>query len=56
MFIDLLIFIAVVGLVVWLLCLLPLDAPFKQIIKVVGIIAVVLKLLAVFVGVHVLGL
>ena len=54
MFIDLLVFVAIVGLVVWVLRLLPLAEPFKQVILMVGVIAVVLKLLVVFFGVHIL--
>ena len=53
MFIDLIIFVAVVALVVWALGLLPLPAPFQQIILVIAIIACVVALLQFVFGINV---
>jgi len=52
MFIDLIVFVAIVGLLVWIFSLLPLPAPFQQIIMVIGIIACVLALLQFVFGVN----
>lgn len=42
---DLLLLVAAIGLVVWLLSLLPIPAPFNQIVTVIAIIIVVLACL-----------
>ena len=55
MFIDLLIFVAVVGLLVWVFSLLPIAAPFQQIILVIGVIVVVIALLQAVFGVNLFG-
>jgi len=55
MFFDLILFIAAVGLLVWVLSLLPIPAPFQQIILVVGVIACVLALLQFVFGVNIGG-
>jgi hypothetical protein len=52
MLIDLIIFVAVVGLIVWVFSLLPIPAPFQQIILVIGIIACVLALLQFVFGLN----
>lgn len=55
MLIDLLVLVVVVGLVVWALSLLPLPAPFQQVILVIGIIIVLIALLQVLLGIDVTG-
>ena len=45
MFIDLIITVAIIGLLVWVFSLIPLPAPFQQVIMVIAIIAVVVILL-----------
>ena len=52
MFFDLILFVVVVALVVWALSLLPLPAPFQQIITVIGIVACVLALLQFVFGLN----
>ena len=51
MFFDLIILVAVVGLLVWVFSLLPIPAPFQQIILVIGVIIVVIALLQALFGV-----
>jgi hypothetical protein len=53
MFIDLIITIAIIGLLVWVFSLLPLPAPFQQVIMVVAIIAVVVILLQFVFGLNI---
>ena len=53
--IGLLILAAVVGLVVWLLSLLPIPAPFQQVILVIGILIVVVAALNVLFGISLIG-
>lgn len=48
--ISLVIFLIVVGLLLWLVSLLPIDATIQKIIHVVVIICVVLYILQLFVG------
>ncbi len=48
---SLLIFVVVVGLIVYVLSLLPIPAPFNQIIMVIGIVIVVIACLQVLFGV-----
>ena len=55
MFLDLILFVAVVGLLVWIFSLLPLPAPFQQIILVIGVIACVLALLQFVFGLNLGG-
>lgn len=55
MFLDLLILVAVVGLLVWVFSLLPIPAPFQQIILVIGVIIVVIALLQTLFGVDLGG-
>ena len=55
MFLDLIIFVAVVGLLVWIFGLLPIPAPFHQIILVIGVVACVLALLDFAFGVNLGG-
>lgn len=55
MFFDLIIFVVVVALIVWALSLLPLPAPFQQIILVIGIVACVLALLQFAFGMNLGG-
>jgi len=55
MFIDLIVLVAVVGLLVWVFSLLPIPAPFQQIIMVIGVIVVVVALLQVLFGVDLGG-
>jgi hypothetical protein len=55
MFFDLVLFVAFVGLVVWLLSLLPIPAPFQQIILVIGVIVVVVAVFQTFFGVDIVG-
>lgn len=52
---DLLLLIVAVGLVVYLLSLLPIPAPFNQIILVVGILIVVVACLQFLFGINVVG-
>ena len=52
---SLLIFVVVVGLLVWLVSLLPIPAPFNQIVLVLGIIIVVIACLQFLFGVNLLG-
>ena len=52
---GLLILAVVVGLIVWLLSLLPIPAPFGTIILVVGILIVVIAALQVLFGVDLAG-
>jgi len=52
---SLLIFVVVVGLVVWLVTLLPIPAPFNQIVQVIGIIVVVIACLQFLFGIDLLG-
>ena len=55
MLLDLLLFVAAVALIVWLLSLLPIPAPFNQIILVIGVIIVVVACLQLLFGVNLLG-
>lgn len=55
MFLDLIILVAVVGLLVWVFSLLPIPAPFQQIILVIGVIIVVIALLQALFGVDLGG-
>lgn len=55
MLLDLLLVVAAVALVVWLLSLLPLPAPFQQIITVLGVVICVLACLQTLFGVDLLG-
>ena len=55
MFFDLILFVAAVALVVWALSLLPLPAPFQQIILVIGIVVCVLALLQFVFGLNMGG-
>lgn len=55
MFLDLLIFVDVVGLIVWVFTLLPIPAPFNQIILVIGVIVVVIALLQTLFGIDLSG-
>jgi uncharacterized protein (DUF697 family) len=48
--ISLLVLCVVVGLIVWLLSLLPIPAPFSTIILVVGILIVVVAVLQTLFG------
>lgn len=50
MIIDVLVTIALIGLLVWALCQLPIDDSFKQIIRVAGIVLAVLVVLGVLAG------
>ncbi len=52
---SLLVFVVVVGLVVWVLSLLPIPAPFNQIVLVIGIIIVVIACLQVLFGIDIQG-
>ena len=52
MFIDLILLVAVVGLIVWVFSLLPIPAPFQQIILVIGVIVCVFALLQFAFGVN----
>lgn len=52
---NLLLFVAAVALVVWLLSLLPLPAPFQQIILVIGIVCCVLACLQLLFGLDLVG-
>lgn len=62
-FFNVIVVLIVCGLLYWILTLIPLPAPFPQIIKVVVIVGVVLWLLSVFLpyagfggaGVHPIG-
>jgi hypothetical protein len=53
--ISLLILVLVVGLLVWVVSLLPLPAPFQKIIVVLGVIIVVAAILSALFGIDVLG-
>jgi thiamine transporter ThiT len=53
MFVDLLITVAVIFGVAWLLRLLPFGDPYKQIIQVIAIVAVVVVLLQFVFGLNV---
>ena len=53
MFIDLIITVAIIGLLVWVFSLLPLPAPFQQIIMAIAVIAVVIILLQFLFGLNV---
>lgn len=55
MLFDLLLFVVAVGLIVWVLSLLPIPAPFNQIILVIGVIVVVIALLQALFGVDLGG-
>jgi len=55
MILNLIILIVVIALVVWLLGLLPLPAPFQQIIMVLAIILVVVACLQALFGIDILG-
>lgn len=55
MLIDLLLLVAAVAIVVWLLGLLPLPAPFQQIITTLGVIIVVIAVLQTLLGVDLVG-
>lgn len=48
--ISLVIVLIVVGLLLWLVSMLPLDATIQKIIRVVVIICIVLYLIQVFIG------
>lgn len=54
--IQLLVVLVVIGLLLWLLDQLPIDATIKQIIRVVVIVLIILWLLSVFFGLGSLGL
>jgi hypothetical protein len=51
MFFELIIFVAIVGLIVWGCSLLPLPSPFQQVILVIGVIAILLACLQAFFGI-----
>jgi hypothetical protein len=53
--ISLLIFVVVVGLLCWVVTLLPLPAPFAKIVIVLGVILVVARILAQLFGISLLG-
>lgn len=53
--ISLLILAVVVGLVIWLLSLLPIPAPFQQIILVIGILIVVVAVISTLFGIDLVG-
>ncbi len=55
MLLNLIILIVVIALVVWLLGLLPLPAPFQQVIMVLAIIIVVFACLQVLFGIDILS-
>ena len=55
MLLNLLILVVVVGLVIWLVGLLPLPAPFQQIVLVIGVIVVVIACLQTLFGIDLLG-
>ena len=55
MLLNLLILVVVVGLVIWLVGLLPLPAPFQQVIMVIGIIIVVIACLQTLFGIDLVG-
>ena len=55
MLLDLLILAAVIGFLVWVICLLPIGEPFKQIVKIVGVCIVVFALLRDLLGIDILG-
>ncbi len=48
--ISLIIFLEVIGLILWLVSMLPIDATIQRIIHVVVIIVVVLYILQAFLG------
>ncbi len=48
--ISIIITLVVLGLILWLVTLLPIDATIQRIIHIVAIICVVLWLLQIFVG------
>jgi hypothetical protein len=52
---NLLLFVVVVGLICWLITLLPLPAPFAKIVIVLGVILVVARILAQLFGISLLG-
>ncbi len=54
--IQLLVVLVVLGLALWALDQLPIDATIKQIIRVVVIVLIILWLLSVFFGLGSLGL
>jgi hypothetical protein len=53
--IELLIFVVVIGVLVWLISLIPLPAPFQQIVLVIGIIVCVIACLQFLFGLNVFG-
>lgn len=53
--ISLLVLVIVVGLLVWVCSLLPLPAPFQQVILVIGIIIVVIACLQLLFGIDLLA-
>jgi len=52
---SLLLFVVAVGLIVWLVSLLPIPAPFNQVVMVIGIIIVVIACLQFLFGVDLLS-
>jgi hypothetical protein len=52
---SLLLLAVVVGLIVWLLSLLPIPAPFQTVILVIGILIVVVAALQALFGVNLIG-
>lgn len=55
MLLELLVFVAIVGLLVWGCSLLPIPAPFQQIILVIAVIVVLLACLQALFGVNLTG-
>lgn len=49
---GLLIFVVVVGVIVWLLSLIPIPAPFNQIVLVIGVLIVVVACLQFLFGIN----
>ena len=52
---SLLLLVVVVGLIVWLLSLLPIPAPFQTVILVIGILIVVVAVLQQLFGINLVG-
>ncbi len=55
MLLTLLIFIVVVGLLVYVLSLLPIPEPFAKIVQILAVVIVVVACLQVLFGVNLLG-
>lgn len=54
--IELIVFVIIVGLLVWACGLLPLPAPFQQVILVIGIVVVVVAVVQTLFGINILPL